>query len=187
MVQAGHADGELGRTFGYLKIFPNLVRLSEANNIVHFCVYGAGASAVFEDMEKIRLLQMRCECRRGIPELELFLTANLGKGRFSQIGDVGQGLRKLQLGRTDFYFDVQEAVQDHLALNNCNNSSNATPVIRELAKISSTTGHCYLNRKHANHAARMAEALGELKRNGTVDRYLQECLLVFQKRCTASN
>jgi len=183
MVQAGQADGELGRTFGYLALYPSLVRLREPNNVVHFCVYGAGPAAGFEGMDHLRSLRRRCETRRGIPELEALLAAKLAPEQLSQINDVGQGLRKLQLGRTDLYFDVQEAVEDYLMFRECNRGLPYTPVIRQLAQVQSTTGHCYLNSAHAGHALQMAEALAELKRNGTVMRYLQESLAEYRHRC----
>ncbi|USX25327.1 hypothetical protein NHH73_22395 [Oxalobacteraceae bacterium OTU3CINTB1] len=183
MVQAGQADGELGRTFGYLTLYPRLIRLREPNNVVHFCVYGAGPEASFEGMDRLRLLHLRCEYRRGIPELEVLLAAKLAPAQLSQISDVGQGLRKLQLGRTDLYFDVQEAVEDYLAFRECNSSPPETPIIRQLAQVQSTTGHCYLNNAHASHAPHMADALAELKHNGTVMRYLQESLAQYRHRC----
>jgi hypothetical protein len=147
MVQVGQADGELGRTFGYLDYVPGLVRLSEPNNVVNFCVYGAGAAARFNGMEQLRQLRQRCECRRGILELEALLRVHVDDQQRSLINDVGQGLRKLQLGRTDLYFDVQEAVDDYFRFDAC-------------------------------HAA-----LAQLKRNGTVARYLQQCLQEYQQRC----
>lgn len=183
MVQSGLADGELGRTFGYLNFFPTLVRLSEPNNAVNFCVYGAGARVAFDGIDTLRARRLRCECRRGILELENLLDAKVDPKRLSQIDDVGQGLRKLQTGRTDLYFDVQEAVDDYLSFRHCNPSLPDQPPIRMLAKVLSTTGHCYLNPRHAALAPKMAEALDQLKRNGSVARYLQQSLQAYQQRC----
>lgn len=182
MVLAGQADGELGRTFAYQDFFPNLIRLSEPNNVVNFCVYGAGPQAHFAGLDTLRKRKLRCECRRGIQELEALLGTHADADNWSLIDDIGQGLRKLQLHRTDLYFDVQEAVDDYLAFRQCNGLPEQ-PVIRQLATVWSTTGHCYLNRNHARHAPKMAAALAKLKHNGTVARHLQECLREYQQRC----
>ena len=39
MVLLGEVDGELGRTFDYQTLYPDLVRVSEPNNAVHFAAY----------------------------------------------------------------------------------------------------------------------------------------------------
>jgi polar amino acid transport system substrate-binding protein len=186
MVQAGLADGELGRTFGYLELFPSLIRLSEPNNLVHFSVYSVKPKARLDNLQELRSIGLRCECRRGIPELESLLTAELGANNFSQISDVGQGLRKLQLGRTDLYFDVKEAVDDYLQFRLCHSGLPETPVVQNLATVLSTTGHCYLNQLHASLAPKMADALSRLKKDGTVTRYLEQCLQDYRQRCLAS-
>jgi hypothetical protein len=183
MVQASRADGELGRTYGYLAFHPKLVRLREPNNVVNFCVYGAGPRARFDGLETLRQSALRCECRRGIVELEALLGQHTGAGQLSLIDDIGQGLRKLHLGRTDLYFDVQEAVDDYLTFRHCHPGLPDTLVIRELAKVQSTTGHCYLNPSRAALAPVMSEALATLKRDGTVARHLQHCLQDYQQRC----
>lgn len=182
MVLAGQADGELGRTFAYQDFFPSLVRLNEPNNAVNFCVYGVGARTRFAGLDKLRQSRLQCECRRGIQELEALLDTHVDADHWSMIDDVGQGLRKLQMGRTDLYFDVQEAVDDYQAFRRCNGLA-VTPPIRQLATVSSTTGHCYLNRAHAALAPRMAAALARLKHDGTVARHLQQCLQDYQQRC----
>lgn len=182
MVLAGQADGELGRTFDYQDFFPGLIRLGEPNNAVNFCVYGAGPHAHFPGLDKLRLHKLRSECRRGIQELEALLGTHVDADNWSMIDDIGQGLRKLQIGRTDLYFDVQEAVDDYLAFRLCN-SLPETPAVRQLATVLSTTGHCYLNRAHAAHAPKMSAALARLKHDGTVARYLQQSLQAYQQRC----
>lgn len=182
MVLAGQADGELGRTYAYQDFFPALVRVGEPNNAVNFCVYGAGPQARFPGLDQLRHTHLRCEARRGIHELEAVLDTHVAPDDWSLIDDVGQGLRKLQMGRTDLYFDVQEAVDDYQAFRHCNGLPQ-TPAIRQLATVSTTTGHCYLNRAHAAQAPRMAQALVRLKHDGTVARHLQQCLHEYQQRC----
>lgn len=183
MVLAGQADGELGRTYGYQNFFPQLVRLSEPNNAVNFCVYGAGPRARFDGLDSLQQQHLRCECRRGIQELEGLLDQHTSAGQLSLIDDVGQGLRKLQLGRTDLYFDVQEAVDDYLTFRHCHPRLPDAPAVRELARVQSTTGHCYLSASRAGYAPKMAAALATLKRDGTVARHLQQCLQAYKQRC----
>lgn len=183
MVLSGEVDGELGRTVAYERLHPQLRRVEEANNVVNFCVYGLAAAAPFVDMAQARRQALRCETRRGIQEMEDFLQQQLGRTQHSEIGEVWQGIRKLQLGRTDLYFDVQEAVDDYLHLKGCGERPLAYPKVARLATIATTTGHCYLNQRHASLAPRLAEALGQLKRSGVSTRYLYEELSRHQQRC----
>ncbi|HEX2013348.1 MAG TPA: hypothetical protein VJN44_20635, partial [Roseateles sp.] len=112
MVLSGQADGELGRTYGYQDLHPSLLRLHEPNNRVEFAIYGNKPAQVFAGWEAPRRDGWRCEYRRGIPELEQLLQQQLPSDRVSAIGTIAQGLRRLQLGRTDAYLDVKEAVDD---------------------------------------------------------------------------
>lgn len=183
MVESGEVDGELGRTVAYQQLHPQLLRVEEANNIVNFCVYGLATAAPFVDMAQARRQALRCETRRGIQEMESFLQQHLGRAQRSEVGEIWQGIRKLQLGRSDLYFDVQEAVDDYLHFNSCGERPLAQPKVERLATIASTTGHCYLNRKHASLAPRLAEALARLKLDGTSARYLQEELARYRLSC----
>ncbi|WP_188566264.1 hypothetical protein [Undibacterium terreum] len=183
LVLAGEADGELGRTFGFQSIYPKLVRVEEPNNAVNFCVYGANPSVKFVTMEDVRARGLRCECRRGITELETFLSEHLNAAQLSQAVEVWQGLKKLQLRRTDLYFDVQEAVQDYFYFRECSWALTDTPEIHELGLILSTTGHCYLSQPRAALAPRIASALKEMKHRGKVSTYLSDSLLAYKLRC----
>lgn len=183
MVESGEVDGELGRTLAYQQLHPQLHRVEEANNAVNFCVYGLATAAPFVDMAQVRRQGLRCETRRGIQEMEAFLEQQLGRAHSSEIGEVWQGIRKLQLRRTDLYFDVQEAVDDYLRFAGCGQRPLAQPQVKLLATIATTSGHCYLNRKHASLAPRLADALAQLKLDGTSARYLGEELNRYAQQC----
>lgn len=183
MVENGEVDGELGRTAVYQQLHPQLLRVEEANNAVNFCVYGRATAAPFVDMAQVRRQALRCERRRGIHEMEAFLDQQLGRSHSSEINEVWQGVRKLQLGRTDLYFDVQEAVDDYLRFTRCGQRPLAQPQIKLLATVATTTGHCYLNRKHASLAPRLAQVLAQLKLDGTSARYLAEELNRYAQQC----
>lgn len=183
MVVSGEVSGELGRTLEYKNLYPRLIRVNEPNNLVRFCAYGIATTTAFKDMKNVREKGLRCETRRGIPELEVFLKNNLAQSNFSEIGEVWQGVKKLQLNRTDLYFDVEEAVDDYLRSQECVKSFAEQPLIRNLGTILTTTGHCYLNPAHADIAPQISDALGIMKRQGLVNRYLSEALEKHRKSC----
>lgn len=183
LVLAGEADGELGRTHGFKLFFPELVRVEEATNPVSLCVYGANPAITYTTMEAVRKQGLRCDCRRGIKELEAYLYERLDAAQISLSDEMWQGLKKLQLGRVDLFFEVREAVQDYFYLRHCRWDLDETPPIRELGLIRATTGHCYLNKSHADLAPQFAAALRELKRSGKVAQYLDECLAAYKRDC----
>lgn len=184
MVLAGQVDGELGRTFGYQTLFPALVRVAEPNNAVNFCAYVTKPALVLPPMEVIRSQGLRCECRRGILELESFLAKHLRPEQISQVGETAQGLRKLQLGRSDLYFEVQEAVQDFFDFQQCEKTPfPAQPAIRNAGLVLATTGHCYLNQSRAALAPAMAAALREMKSSGRVAVHLNNALREHTQSC----
>jgi len=183
MVLSSEVDGELGRTAAYQQLHPRLRRVDEPNNSVSFCVYGLARAAPFVDMAQARNQVLRCETRRGIHEMEAFLQQHMGRNHSSEISEVWQGIRKLQLGRTDLYFDVREAVEDYLNFKGCGERPLEQPKVERLATIATTTGHCYLNQKHASLAPELARVLAQLKASGTSARYLNEELARYALLC----
>jgi hypothetical protein len=176
LVLAGHADGELGRTYAFQSLFPGLHRVEEPNNTVTFAAYVSSAIAVPPALDDLRAQGRRYECRRGIWELEFFLRQRTAPGQVSHCGEVWQGLQKLVLGRTDLYFDVREAVRDCLDFPQCNEARIDPGAIRELATVMTTTGHCYLGPHRAALAPDFAAGLLALKKSGASARHLDACL-----------
>ena len=176
MVLSGEVDGELGRTFDYLDLYPSLIRLAEPNNKVEFAMYGCEVGMSFTDWANVRKLAWRCEYRRGIIELGQLLANQLSTKRVSSITTIEQGLRRLQLSRTDAYLDVKEAVEDFFRFSKAAHELEAGPVPRELAVVKTTTGHAYLSTANADLAADMSKALRRMKRQGLVQALLDEAL-----------
>jgi hypothetical protein len=160
--------------------------LSEPTNPISFCVYGAGPDAHFDGLGQLKAQPQRCECRRGIKELEALLDAYVAPNQLTLTDDVGRGLQKLHLRRTDLYFDVREVVTDYLSLRMCNKGWPRLAGIRELGTVLTTTAHCYLGPAQARHAPRMAQALAQLKHSGKVEAYRQQSLQLYQQRCLQS-
>ncbi len=180
-VQSGEADGELGRTWGYGQLYPDLVRVSEPNNAVEFAAY-ATTSAVgdrFPTWLMIRERGWRCEHRRGIQELAALLGREAAPQHVSTVATIEQGLRRLQLQRTDLYFDVREAVDDFLAFGDASAELVAGIKPRLLGVVQSTTGHAYLHRRHEALVPAISQALREMKRQGLVARLREDALKQF--------
>lgn len=182
MVLAGEADGELGRTFDYQHLFPALVRVPEPNNAVRFAAYARRPGLMFDSWEAVRARGLRCEYRHGISELRDMLSRELAVGEFSHVQTIAQGLQKLRLGRTDLYFDVEEAVSDFLFfLRDAERRSAGLGALHQAGVVRRTTGHAYLRGAHAALAPQLAAGLARLKRQGTVKRYLMESLAAYKQ------
>ena len=180
-VRTGDADGELGRTWGYGLLNPELVRVAESNNAVEFaaCATEASLGDRFPGWPAVREQRWRCEHRRGIPELADLLAREVPPEQVSTVATIEQGLRRLQLKRIDLYLDVREAVEDHLAFGDVSAEFSAGPAPRMLGVIQSTTGHAYLHRRHEALVPAITQALREMKRQGTVARLREEALKRF--------
>ncbi|MBP1207800.1 hypothetical protein JOD97_005886 [Duganella sp. 1411] len=182
MVLAGEADGELGRTFDYLTLFPALVRVPEPNNAVRFAAYATRPGLRFEGWPAARARGLRCEYRHGISELREMLSRELAADAYSHVQTIAQGLQKLRLGRTDLYFDVEEAVADFLFfLSDAERRAGGLAALHQAGVVRSTTGHAYLRGAHAALAPALAAGLARLKRRGTVKRYLEESLAAYKR------
>lgn len=182
MVLTGEADGELGRTFDYQTLFPALVRVPEPNNVVRFAAYATRPGLRFEGWPAVRSRGLRCEYRHGISELREMLSRELAAGEYSHVQTIDQGLQKLRLGRTDLYFDVEEAVADFLFfLSDAERRASGLAALHQAGVVRSTTGHAYLRGAHAALAPPLAAGLARLKRQGTVKRYLEESLAAYKR------
>jgi hypothetical protein len=182
MVLAGEADGELGRTFDYQHLFPALVRVPEPNNIVRFAAYATRPGMQFDSWPAVRARGLRCEYRHGISELRDMLSRELAAGDYSYVQTIAQGLQKLRLGRTDLYFDVEEAVSDFMFfLSAAERRDSGLGALHQAGVVRSTTGHAYLRGAHAALAPPLAAGLARLKRQGTVKRYLTESLEAYKR------
>ena len=182
MVLAGEADGELGRTFDYQNLFPALVRVSEPNNIVRFAAYATRPGLLFDSWPAVRARGLRCEYRHGISELRDMLSRELAANEYSYVQTIAQGLQKLRLGRTDLYFDVEEAVSDFMFfLSDAERRGSGLGSLHQAGVVRSTTGHAYLRGAHAALAPPLASGLARLKRQGTVKRYLTESLETYKR------
>lgn len=180
LVLAGEVDGELGRTYEYQREYPMLVRVAEPNNRVNFSAYAARRDVVFDNWTAVRRRGYRCEFRLGIKELEAMLADYVTEGNRSSVRSVFQGLERLQLGRTDLYFDVEEAVSDFFFIGDEAARLAPQPRIREAAVVQSTTGHAYLHPSRADLAPTLSAILKQMKQNGMVERYLTEALQQYK-------
>ncbi|WAC72054.1 hypothetical protein OU995_21155 [Roseateles sp. SL47] len=173
LVESGQADGELGRTWGYGDLHPNLLRVPEPNNEVQFAAY-VTSNRLGDNVPawgRIRALGLVCEHRHGIQELSELLARHLNPMQISKVITIEQGIRRLQLARTDIYFDVREGVEDYLAFGDASAAARAGPKPRLLGIVQTTTGHAYLHRRHAPRLAAISQTLRELKQEGFVERY----------------
>jgi hypothetical protein len=176
MALSGKADGELGRTAGYATLYPSLLPLTEPNNRVEFAIYGMAEEPRFSGWAQVRRSQMKCEYRRGIAEIKHLLDAELAASQVSTVASIEQGVRRLQLGRTDRYLDVKEAMEDFFRFKRGSEALQQAPQPIELSIVQQTTGHAYLRAEHADLIGPMSAMLKRMKAEGLVQRMLNDAL-----------
>jgi polar amino acid transport system substrate-binding protein len=173
MSRSGEVDGELGRVHSFGDLYPELVRVEEANNPVRFVAFAADTRPAANDGADIGgwswLDQFggRLCTRLGIKEIEARLQNRPHLAASERVNSIEQGLRQLQLGRTDLYLDVEEAVYDYMSTDAGYAALGNGPAITEIGVMEATTGHAYLYRpRNEAIALSLAQTLHGMKAAG---------------------
>jgi hypothetical protein len=183
MLAAGEVDGDMGRTYDYLPLYPMLVRVAEPTYAVRFAAYAMRAGLRFDSWAELRASGLRCEYRLGISELETIFARELEPARVTTITSVPRGLQKLRLQRNDLYFDVEEVVNDYLYfLSDTERAAAGLERLYQAGIVQTTTGHAYLHSSHADLAPLLSAGLQRMKRSGVLQRYLAESLAAYKQQ-----
>ncbi len=165
-VEAGIIDGEAARTYEYANLHPNLVRVEEASLALTASAFSTNPSLKLNGWDSLKGKNLRVEYRAGYPVIGQRLETVVPKERLSVIGDGQQGLKKLAIGRTDLYIDLDEFVVPLLQTEKFKRDG-----IFLAGPMESGTAHAYLLKRHADLALRLGAVLRKMKANGTIDRF----------------
>lgn len=169
---AGNVDGELARSFEYQAMQPNLVRVPEATFLASTIAYARRPDVrLAPGWEALRNTPYRVEYRLGYPAMASKLAAVLPPSQLAEVRDAETGLRKLVLGRSDLYVDVEDSVAPMLARPEFRNAG-----IRPSSVLQRGPIHAYLNKQHAELALRLAAVLKRMRDSGQIERYRQQAL-----------
>lgn len=163
---AGKADGETARSYEYGPIHPELVRVETPLFDATTSAFAYRADIHIHGLESLRGAGYRIEYRAGYPVIHQHLLGVADESSLSTAADAELGLRKLAAGRSDLYMDSDEMVLPLLE-----RAPYKGMGIYKAGTIESNPIYCYLARRRADLAPRLAAIFKKMRSNGTVDRY----------------
>lgn len=169
---AGNVDGELARSFEYQAMQPNLVRVPEPTFFASTIAYARRPDIHLPPgWEGLRNTAYRVEYRLGYPAVASKLAAVLPPSRLAEVRNAETGLRKLVLGRSDLYVDVEDSIAPMLERAEFRNAG-----IRPASLLQRGPIHAYLNKQHADLALRLGAVLKKMRDSGQIERYRQQAM-----------
>ncbi len=169
MADQGQVDGEIHRVAEYGLSHPNLVRVDSSHFSLLFSAYAREPLELGNGWNALKGGSYRAEYAVGTRKCEVELPKVVAPDRLSVVASDLLGLRKLALGRTDLFIDVDSVVQTVLALP----EFQGTP-IRKVALMEEVKAYAYLHNRHKALAGRLAEVLNEMKREGRIEQIRAE-------------
>lgn len=169
MADQGEVDGEIHRVGEYGQSHPNLVRVESAHFSLLFSAYARAPITLGNGWQALKGSRYRVEYAVGTRKCEVELPKVVAPDRLSVVASDLLGLRKLALGRSDLFIDVDSVVQPVLALA----EFQGTP-IRKVALMEEVKAYAYLHKRHQGLAVRLAEVLSEMKREGLIEQLRAE-------------
>jgi hypothetical protein len=169
---ADNVDGELARSFDYEDTHPNLIRVPEPAFSANTIAYAKRSDIKLEPgYEGLRDTAYRVEHRLGYPVVSSRLAAVVPAANLSQVRNAETGLRKLALGRSDVYVDIEDSVEPLLLRPEFREAG-----IRRVSLVYRGTIHAYLNRRHAALAPPLGAIIKKMRDSGQIERYRQQAL-----------
>lgn len=169
--QAGAIDGELARGLEYETLQPSLIRVAEPTIMIALGAYGRDPGIRFNSIEELRGTRYRVECHGGYPIMEKLLAAVIPPGQLTRINHTEQGLRKVALGRTDIYIDIEDLADPILA-----SQPSGLANVYKVGVMERRPMFAYLNRRHALLAQRLAEVLRKMRASGQLEQLRTQSL-----------
>lgn len=167
----GDVHGQPSRVHAYADAHPDQLRVDEALHEVKLVLFAFGPSPQPGRVEDLATGKWRIEYRRGVAVCEKLLKPLVATELLSDVTNAEQGLKKLRAGRTDFYCDIDLAVQTELLAPGFKGDSGYRKVL-DLG-----TGlplYPYVHKSRAELAPKLAQTLKAMKAEGFVDRSFRE-------------
>ncbi len=162
--EAGKVDGEAGRSREYGELHPTLVRVEEPFFKAATSAFTISPDLKLNGWDSLKGKNLRVEYRAGYPLLRMRLEPIVAKPLLSVINDGHKGLKKLALGRSDVYVDLDDAILPLLQTEEFKHDG-----IRIAGPMESTPIHIYLNARHADLAPRLSAVFKAMKSSGIID------------------
>jgi polar amino acid transport system substrate-binding protein len=163
---SGEADGEINRVAEYSQLHPELVKVPVPHFTIRFSAYAARPLALANGWQALKQTDLRVEYRSGVALPGVQLPLVVPSDRLTVANSALLGLRKLQVGRSDIFVEVENVADAVLASEEFRNTT-----IRKVALMESAEVHAHLRRRHADLAARLGQVLADMKKEGLIEKY----------------
>jgi len=163
---AGNTDGEVVRSFDYAALHTELVRVEAPILETTTSAFAYRADIHVHGLESLRGTGYRVGYRAGYPVIHQHLLAVVPETSLSTAADAELGLKKLAAGRDDLYVDAEETVLPLLLREPYKGAG-----IYKAGVMETNPLYCYLTRRRAELAPRLAEVFRKMRANGAFDRY----------------
>lgn len=167
---AGEVDGEISRVFAYQTTHPNLIRVEEVLYSTRFVAFAVKPGIVLNGWESLQNTAYNVEYRRGVKLSESKLSLIVAAEHLSYVTTAEQGLKKLIMGRTDLYVDVEFTIVD--TIGRLDPDKHDTSAFYQAGIMQEVGAYAYLHKKHAALVPKVAEVLKAMKQEGLFKRYL---------------
>lgn len=164
--KAGNVDGEASRAYEYGALHPELLRVEAVVLEVTTSAFAHEPGIHVRGLESLRGTAYRIEYRAGYAKAARELVGVVPPAQLSSVVDSQFGLKKLAIGRTDLFVDVEETVLPLLDVEPFKSAG-----IYKAGVIDVFPVYCYLGRQHADLVPKLTEILKKMKANGTMERY----------------
>ncbi len=181
MADAGLVDGDLHRSRSYGDSHPNMVRVEQVHFSASYAAYANTANMpALSDWASFDKKTLRVEYILGSVTPIKQLTPRIAPQLLSTVTDVRQGLRKLQIGRSDVLVAFDLIVDPLLTQPEFTRSG-----IYKVTTLEQVDGYLYLNKKHAALAQRLAAVLAQMKKEDRINQLGKQARLQWKPTLAA--
>ncbi len=169
---AGHVDGEAGRTAQYGERHPVLVRADEVVVVAGIAAFSTDPAIQLDGWDSLKDKPYRVTYRSGYELTRSRLERVVPPAQLSAAASGQLGMQSLALGRSDIYVDTQEFGQlmmDSMPERYSN--------VRMAGWMEQLPLYFYLHQRHAALAPRLAAVLRQMRSDGALDRYAEQAYL----------
>ncbi|GAB2848409.1 hypothetical protein GCM10027277_15700 [Pseudoduganella ginsengisoli] len=163
---SGESDGEINRIAEYSQLHPELLKVPVPHFAIRFSAYAARPLALGNGWQALKQTDFRVEYRNGVALPGVQLPQVVPPERLTVANSALLGMRKLQVGRSDIYVDVEMVADAVLA----NEEFRNTP-IRKVALMDSADVYAHLHKRHADLAPKLGQVLADMKKEGLIEKY----------------
>ena len=171
MSDAGEVDGEISRVFEYDTTHPNLIRVEEVLYSTNFVAFAVNPGIVLHGWKSLQGTTHKVEYRRGVKLSQSELSLVVAPENLSSVTTAEQGLKKLIVGRTDLYVDVEFTIVE--AMKRLNPDDFDVSALYQAGIMQAVYAYAYLHKKHAALVPQAIEVLKAMKQEGVFEHYFE--------------